>query len=98
MKKSIILLGAFTLLLAAPSFCQTQESTQATSTEKSEKTVVLQKQKVKSQKKKAKSHKMSMKAQNIRAVKSTQANAKKETQKSEVIQTEDKKAVRKESQ
>lgn len=94
MKKSIILLGAFALLVAAPSFGQTQESSQATTTQKSEKSAVLKKQEVKPQK--ATAQRKTMKAQTATAAKPA-SSAERDVQKAEPKKMETQKAVREEN-
>ena len=81
MKKSIILLGTFALLMSAPSFGQTQESTEATSTQKAENSAVIQKKEVTAEKAEVKVQKKSIKPQSTTAIKPTQNNMNRDSQK-----------------
>lgn len=85
MKKSIILLGAFALLMTVPSFGQTQESTTATTNPNSEKSADLQKQEVQPQKENAKLEVKSMKAQKVKAIAPAQSQANRDIQKADAV-------------
>lgn len=77
MKKSLLIVGAFMLFAAAPSFGQNQNQTDAVSAQKHENTSVLQKQEVKSEIKKVKTERKALKVQKIEAVPTTPSSERK---------------------
>lgn len=97
MQKSIILIGVFALLMAAPSFGQTQENTQATSTQKSENSAFLQKKEVNPQMKRAKLEEKTVEARTVKALEPTQNNTTKDVRKAEPIEQKNQKTLRKEN-
>lgn len=93
MKKTIILLGAFALFIAAPSFGQTQENTKATPTQENANSANLKKQEATPQKQKVKAELKTAKAQKVQSVKVSEKLKARKVQKAKPVERKTEEAV-----